>query len=280
MGSAWVTLPHLRGPWQASAFRSAFSSATPGRTLIQPLPRPLPVRSAFALGGRALGLLPARHLPRSRRSGDLRSSLPPGALARRGTGAAGGAGDRAESVPGLHGVRLLRRRRANLYALLGRHDARQLRPCRLRRPGWRERSGRASLHGDGPRRNGPAPRCIPSPHRAGRCIRLCGSSRGGGRPRRHDTNDAVLLGARGLRHQGRRGPSPRLAPSRAPCGPEPRLGADVGRHAQGRDLRDTALRLRPPRPGRRATAILLGMDGAHRGHDLGRARCAVRATAA
>ena len=101
-----------------------------------------------------------------------------------------------------------------------------------------------------------------------------------GWPRRRDTNDAVLPGARGLRHQGRRGPSPRLAPSRAPCGPEPRLGADVGRHAQGRDLRDTALRFRSPRPGRRAAAVLLGMDGARRGHDLGRARCALRAPAA
>src|SRR3990172_196843 len=62
---------------------------------------PVPVRPALARGGWALGLLPARHLPGGRRGGHLRSGLPAGALARRGTGAAGGAGVRAESVPGL-----------------------------------------------------------------------------------------------------------------------------------------------------------------------------------
>src|ERR1035437_5351420 len=142
-------------------------------------PGPLPVRSVIAFGGRAFGLLPARHLPGGRRSGDLRSGLPPGAFARRGTGAAGCAGVRAECVSGLHDVRLLRRRRADLPALLGRHDARQLRPRGLRRQGWRERAGGPPLYGDGPRRDGLAAGRVPFPDRAGRGVRLCGPSRGG-----------------------------------------------------------------------------------------------------
>src|SRR3990172_1005236 len=103
---------------------------------------------------------------------------------------------------------------------------------------------------------------------------------GGGAPRRHDADAPVLPGAGGLRHQGRCRAAPRLAASRAPRGPEPRLGAHVGRHAQGRDLRDTALRLRSARPRGRAAAVLLGMDGVGRRHALGRARRAVRASAA
>jgi len=76
------------------------SPRRPGPHADPAAPSPLPVCSAFARGGRALGLLPARHLPRSRRGGDLRSGLPPGALARCWTGAASGAGARAECLPG------------------------------------------------------------------------------------------------------------------------------------------------------------------------------------
>ena len=243
-------------------------------------PDPVPICSAVAFAGRTLGLLPARHLPGGRRSGDLRSGLPPGTFARGGTGAAGRTSIRAEYVSGLHDVPLLRRRCSDLPPLLGRHDALQLRPRRLRRPGWRERAGGSSLHGDGPRRDGLAAGRIPFPDRAERGVRLCGPSRGGGSPGQHDTNDAVLPGPGGLRHQGGRGPPPRLASARTPCGPKPCVGADVGRHAQGRDLRDSALRLRSPRPSRRAAPALLGVDGAGRGHDLGRARGALRAPAA
>src|SRR5712671_294570 len=55
------------------------SPRRPGAHADPAAPGPLPVRSAFALGGRALGLLPARHLSRGRGGGNLRSSLPPGA---------------------------------------------------------------------------------------------------------------------------------------------------------------------------------------------------------
>src|SRR5712671_4011939 len=151
----------------------------PGRTLIQPLPDLFPfARLSLSVDGLSAYFLlvislvavaaaiygPAylqAHAP------DMRPAL-------------GGAGARTECVPWLHGVGLLRRRRADLPPLLGRHDARQLRPRRLRRPGWRERAGRAPLHGDDPRRNGPAARRIPCPDRAGRGIRLCGPSRRGG----------------------------------------------------------------------------------------------------
>ena len=191
-----------RSPGRARGGRRGlrrFARRAPRRTgpNADPAPaRPVPVRPPLARGGRALGLLPAGHLPRRRRSGDLRSGLPARALARCRTGAAGDPGFRVEWVPGLHGVRVLRRRRDDLPPLLGRHDARQLRPRRLRRPGWRERAGRAALHGDDPRWHGSAPRGISFPDRAGRCIRLCGAARGGGWTRRHDPNDAVLPGAR------------------------------------------------------------------------------------
>ena len=128
--SAWVTWPRSRAPWRESAFRSAFSSAA--RAARYPCrSRPSSRSRDVARGGRALGLLPARHLPRRRRRGHLRSGVPPGALARR-RGAAGGAGARAQRLRRLHGARLLRRRRAHLPPLLGGHDARQLRPRRLR----------------------------------------------------------------------------------------------------------------------------------------------------
>ena len=145
-------------------------------------------------------------------------------------------------LPGRHESGGAGRRRVLLSAVLGIHVAGFLGARHGAPPQSRHRQSGLRLPGDGKLRHAGTAAGVRPPGGTGRRLRICRHSPGPAYARRGRPGADPDAARRRL--EGWPGAAARLAAARAPCGAEPRLGADERRHDQGRDLRLHSRRVR------------------------------------